>query len=131
MATEKNPSVGDADGPKVKKVVIVDQDGSKEDVPAEEGLIVFAVSKGGHTSLRTSASRGAVLFAARLSLHLASEAHASECSLTRAGQKCVEGMKYDAVDLLLIELLALGHRPEGAPLPPGVVPPTISGNRIN
>jgi len=114
-----------------QKVVIVRQDGSTEELGAEGGLVVFAASKDGHTSMRTMASRGMILFSVKLALQLLSEAHDAQCRLTRDGQKCAEGMKFDAADLLIVELLALGSRPV-APMPPlGTATPTGTVGHFN
>jgi len=132
-AEKKRRPAASADAPEAppQKVVIVRQDGSTEEMGAESGLVVFAVAKDGHTSLRTMATRGQILFSVKMILQLLSEAHDAQCSVTRGGQKCAEGMKFGAADLLIIELIALGSRPV-APMPPlGTATPTGTNGHFN
>lgn len=109
----------DAPGSPPQGIVVSFQDGSTEDLDAGGGLAAFAFSKEGKFQVRTQATRGALLVVARAVLRMLSEGHIATCDIIKAGNKCVEGTKFDAADLLLVELIAIGNIPPAAVTSPG------------
>lgn len=113
------------------KLIVVCQDGSKEEVDASVGLVTFTVAKDGKVQMRVAASRGQMLNAARTILQMLSEAHLAMCSVTKAGEKCAEGLKFDAADLLVAELTAIGAVPQEPLPPPGTTVPAGANRSLN
>lgn len=131
MADQKKNTPAVAPESPPHKLVVVCQDGSKEDVDASGGLVTFAVAKDGKVQMRVAASRGQMLNAARTILQMLSEAHIALCSVTQAGGKCAEGMKFDSADLLVAELTAIGAVPQVPMPPPGTTVPTGANSPLN